>query len=129
MNRPLAVLACLFGFTAVAAGAFGAHALKDRLPADLLAVFETGARYQMVHALALLFVASVGGAGGARPARAAGWLFVAGMVVFSGSLYALALTGVRAWGAVTPLGGVAFLAGWGLLAWAVARPSDDRAGP
>ena len=129
MNRPLAFLACLFGFTAVAAGAFGAHALKDRLPADLLAVFETGARYQMVHALALLFVASVGGAGGARAVRAAGWLFVAGMVVFSGSLYLLALTGVRAWGAVTPLGGVAFLAGWGLLAWAVVRPSDDRAGP
>ena len=129
MNRPLAVLACLFGLTAVAAGAFGAHALKDRLPADLLAVFETGARYQMVHALALLFAAGVGGAGGARAARAAGWLFVAGMVVFSGSLYLLALTGVRAWGAVTPLGGVAFLAGWALLAWAVARPSDGRAGP
>jgi len=126
MNRPLAVLGCLFAFTAVAAGAFGAHALRDRLPADLLAVFETGARYQMFHALALLFAAIVGGA---RGARAAGWLFVAGMVVFSGSLYALALTGVRTWGAVTPLGGVAFLAGWGLLAWAVARPSDDRAGP
>ena len=128
MNRPLAVLACLFGFTAVAAGAFGAHALKDRLPAELLAVFETGARYQMFHALALLFAAGVGGPRGARAARAAGWLFVAGMVVFSGSLYALALTGVRAWGAVTPLGGVAFLAGWGLLAWAVARPSDERPG-
>jgi uncharacterized membrane protein YgdD (TMEM256/DUF423 family) len=126
MNRPLAFLGCLFAFTAVAAGAFGAHALRDRLPADLLAVFETGARYQMFHALALLFAAIVGGARGARVARAAGWLFVTGMVVFPGSLYLLALSGVRAWGAVTPLGGVAFLAGWVLLAWAVARPADGR---
>jgi len=128
MNRPLAFLGCLFAFSAVAAGAFGAHALRERLPADLLAVFETGARYQMFHALALLFAAIVGGARGARVARAAGWLFVTGMVVFPGSLYLLALTGVRAWGAVTPVGGVAFLAGWVLLAWAIARPADGGPG-
>ncbi len=129
MNRPLAFVACLFGFTAVAAGAFGAHALKDAIPADLLAVFETGVRYQMAHAVALLFAAIAGEARGARVARVAGWLFVAGMIVFSGSLYLLALTGVRAWGAVTPLGGVAFLAGWALLAWAVAGPSNRPPGP
>lgn len=126
MDRSLGVLGCLFGFVAVAAGAFGAHALKDRLPADLLAIFETGARYHLAHAVALLFAALLAGRGGAagRRARAAGWLFVAGIVVFSGSLYALALSGVRAWGAVTPVGGVAFLAGWAVLAWAVARGGD-----
>jgi uncharacterized membrane protein YgdD (TMEM256/DUF423 family) len=105
-------LGALSALIAVAAGAFGAHALRDRLTPDLLGAFETGARYQMFHALALL------GLGLAleradRPAlRAAGWAFVAGTVLFSGSLYALALGGVRALGAVTPLGGVAFLAGW-----------------
>ncbi len=128
MNRPLALLGCVFGFIAVAAGAFGAHALKDRLPADRLAVFETGVRYQMGHALALLFVAVAGGARGARLARVAGWLFVAGILVFSGSLYLLALTGVRAWGAVTPFGGVAFLLGWALLAWGVMRPASSGPG-
>ncbi len=115
-------LAGVSGAVSVAAGAFGAHALKSRLAPDLLAVFETGARYQMYHALALGLAAwAAGRLGGAAPVWA-GWLFVAGTVLFSGSLYALALSGVRALGAVTPFGGVAFVAGW--LALAVAALSS-----
>ena len=111
----------LSAFLAVAAGAFGAHALRARLSPDLLAVFETGARYQMYHALALLAVAwMVTRWPGPWPVRA-GWLFAAGTVLFSGSLYALALTGVRWLGAITPLGGAAFLAGWLCLAWGASR--------
>ena len=97
---------------AVAAGAFGAHGLRGRLTPELLAVFETASRYQMYHAFGLLAVAwAVSRWPGALPVWA-GWLFVAGTVLFSGSLYILALTGVRWWGAVAPLGGLAFLAGW-----------------
>lgn len=97
----------------VAAGAFGAHGLRDQLAPDLLAVFETGARYQLVHGLGLILVGQRHDQPGAGWG---GWLLVAGTIVFSGSLYLLALTGVRAWGAVTPLGGVCFLAGWATLA-------------
>lgn len=118
MARTFWWLGCTFGLMAVAAGAFGAHALRARLPADLLAVFETAARYQMYHALALLGVALLAARVPSGAASAAGWLFVAGIVVFSGSLYALALTGVRILGAVTPLGGLCFLAGWVALALA-----------
>ena len=101
---------------AVAAGAFGAHALRARLTPASLAVFETAARYQMYHALALLAVAwALSRWPGQLPVWA-GWLFVGGTILFSGSLYLLALTGARWWGAVTPLGGVAFLAGWVCLA-------------
>jgi uncharacterized membrane protein YgdD (TMEM256/DUF423 family) len=103
-------------FLAVAAGAFGAHALRARLTPDLLAVFETGARYQMYHALGLIAVAWVVSRGGGGLPVWAGWLFVAGTVLFSGSLYLLALSGVRWLGAITPLGGAAFLAGWICLA-------------
>jgi uncharacterized membrane protein YgdD (TMEM256/DUF423 family) len=104
------------GFLAVLAGAFGAHALRAQLSPEMLQAFETGARYQMFHALALL---SIGMAAGREPRpglRAAGWLFSIGTLLFSGSLYALALSGVRAFGAVTPLGGVCFLIGWLALA-------------
>lgn len=94
---------------AVSLGAFAAHGLKSRLPPDLLAAFETGVRYHVYHALALFVVAWTRSPG-------AGWCFLAGIVLFSGSLYALALTGIRAFGAVTPLGGLAFLGGWLLLA-------------
>jgi uncharacterized membrane protein YgdD (TMEM256/DUF423 family) len=106
------VLAGLFGFLGVAAGAFGAHALRARLASDMLAVFETGARSQLIHALALVAVAIALERGPSRALTLAGWLFTAGQVVFPGSLYALALTGVRVWGAVTPLGGLCYLAGW-----------------
>jgi uncharacterized membrane protein YgdD (TMEM256/DUF423 family) len=102
-------------FLAVAAGAFGAHALRARLAPDLLAVFETAARYQMYHALGLLAVAWAVTRWPGSLAGWAGWAFVLGTLLFSGSLYALALTGVRWLGAITPLGGVAFLAGWGVL--------------
>jgi uncharacterized membrane protein YgdD (TMEM256/DUF423 family) len=131
MDRTFWRLGCAFGFLGVAAGAFGAHALRARVTAELLAVFETGARYQMYHALALLLVAIVAARAtsrAARAARAAGWLFAAGIVVFSGSLYLLALTGVRILGAITPLGGLCFLAGWIALALAAGPPAPgDRA--
>jgi uncharacterized membrane protein YgdD (TMEM256/DUF423 family) len=122
MARTFWTLGCIFAFLAVAAGAFGAHALRDRLPSSLLAIFETAARYQMYHALALLFVARAVEAGGGRLSRLAGWAFVAGILLFSGSLYLLSVTGVRWLGAITPLGGVGFLAGWGLLAIGGFRP-------
>lgn len=115
-ERVLAVVASVSALLSVAAGAFGAHALRDRLATDLLAIFETAARYQMYHALAIFVAVYAHGRWGGS-ALAAGWLFVAGTVIFSGSLYALALTGVRWLGAITPLGGLCFLVGWALLAW------------
>jgi uncharacterized membrane protein YgdD (TMEM256/DUF423 family) len=99
-------------FLAVSLGAFAAHALKSRLPAELMTVFETGVRYHVYHALALLAVGAIAARWPGRGVNAAGWCFVAGTLIFSGSLYALALTGERRWGAVTPAGGVLFLAGW-----------------
>ncbi len=108
-------------FIAVALGAFAAHGLKARLGADLLAAFETGVRYQMFHALGLLAVAWACTRWPGAPVAASGWLFVAGTVLFSGSLYALALSGVRGLGIVTPFGGLAFLAGWLCLAWTAIR--------
>lgn len=121
MDRGFAVAGSLSAGVAVLAGAFGAHALRQRLPSELLAAFETGARYQMYHALALLFVAWAVAQWPSASVRAVGWLFLGGTVLFSGSLYLLALTGARWWGAVTPLGGVLFLAGWLLLAVAIWR--------
>ncbi len=116
MDRTFAALGAVLAGLAVAAGAFGAHGLRDRLAPDLLAVFETAARYQMYHALALLAVAWASARWPGGGVELAGWLFVAGIVVFSGSLYALALSGVRWLGAITPLGGLCFLAGWAVLA-------------
>ena len=121
MDRTFAVIGAVLAFLAVAAGAFGAHALRARFsPADL-AIFETAARYQMYHALALLGAAWVAARWPGGAAHAAGWLFLAGTLVFSGSLYGVVLTGQRWLGAITPIGGVAMLAGWLALAWAVAR--------
>ena len=115
-------LAAILLFVAVGTGAFGAHALKARLEPDLMAVYQTAVQYHFWHALGLL---AVGVLLTQRPDSGAlvwaAWLLVAGLVLFSGSLYALALTGVRAFGAVTPAGGVAFLAGWAALAWAAWR--------
>jgi len=119
-SRRWARIGALSAGIAVAAGAFGAHALRARLEPRLLEVFETGARYQMYHALALLFVAWLAErAPGSGAVRLAGWAFVAGTVLFSGSLYLMALTGATWLGAITPLGGVAFLVGWGAVAWGV----------
>jgi uncharacterized membrane protein YgdD (TMEM256/DUF423 family) len=112
-----AVSACI----AVAAGAFGAHSLRDVVTPERLIVWETAARYQMYHAIGLLVVAYLASQKSAGPARISGWLFVAGTLLFSGSLYALTLTGITILGAVTPLGGIAFIAGWLVLAWGVWR--------
>jgi uncharacterized membrane protein YgdD (TMEM256/DUF423 family) len=118
MDRTFLLAGAVAGLIAVGFGAFGAHGLRGRLTPEMLAVFETGVRYQMYHALALLLVSALAtrAAGTADVAyRAAGWLFVAGIVLFSGSLYLLAVTGVTVLGAITPIGGVAFLAGWASL--------------
>ena len=119
--RLLILIGALSAACAVAAGAFGAHGLRARLEPDLLAVFETGARYQMYHALALI---GVGLAASRWPSPAllgAGILFLVGTLLFSGSLYALALSGTRWLGAITPIGGVAWLIGWGAMAWGILR--------
>jgi uncharacterized membrane protein YgdD (TMEM256/DUF423 family) len=118
MDRVFFAIGALSGFIGVALGAFGAHGLKGRLTPEMLAVFEVGARYQMYHALALLAVAWAATRWPGVVTTASGWLFVAGTIVFSGSLYALALTGTRWLGAITPFGGLALLAGWLCLAWA-----------
>ncbi len=110
-----------FGLLGVAMGAFGAHALKAQLEPRMLDIFETGVRYQLYHALALLLLAALAGELPEGPATWAGRLFVAGIVLFSGSLYLLAISGVTWLGAVTPLGGVCFLAGWALLLLAALR--------
>lgn len=121
MERIFFTLGSLSGLIAVAAGAFGAHSLRDRLSADLLAIFETGVRYQIYHALALLLAAWAATRWPGSLTSAAGWLFVGGTLIFSGSLYALSLSGLRWLGAITPLGGVAFIGGWLCLALAAWR--------
>ena len=118
MDRVFFAIGCLSGFMGVAFGAFAAHGLKERLGPDLLAVFEVGVRYQMYHAFALIAAAWACSRWPGTEAAASGWLFVIGTLLFSGSLYVLALTGIRGFGIVTPLGGVALLAGWLGLAWA-----------
>lgn len=109
------VLGAVLAGLSVAAGAFGAHALRGQLEPRMLEVFETAARYQMYHALALFAVAWLVQQTQAQAAQLAGWAFVAGILLFSGSLYAMALTGVRVLGAITPIGGVAFIVGWSAL--------------
>jgi uncharacterized membrane protein YgdD (TMEM256/DUF423 family) len=117
MNKTFWVLGCVLGFAGVAAGAFGAHALRGKLSQELLAVWETAVRFQMYHSLALLAAAWATSQWANRAAEAAGWLFAAGTVIFCGSLYLLALSGTRWLGAITPLGGLMMLAGWGALGW------------
>jgi uncharacterized membrane protein YgdD (TMEM256/DUF423 family) len=116
MDRTFLFIAAVFGVLGVGLGAFGAHGLRGRLSPDMLAVFETGVRYHLYHTLALLALAVLLPRLDGRAPVAAGWLFTVGIVVFSGSLYALAMTGVTTLGAITPLGGLAFLAGWVALA-------------
>jgi uncharacterized membrane protein YgdD (TMEM256/DUF423 family) len=117
MDRTFLLLAAVLGFVGVALGAFGAHGLRGRLTPEMLAVFETGVRYQMYHVFALLIVSSaIGHLGNARLLAIAGWAFFAGILLFSGSLYALALTSTGILGAITPIGGLAFLVGWACLA-------------
>ncbi len=121
MDRTFAAAGAISAFLAVAAGAFGAHALRARLTPDLLAIFETANRYHIYHALGLLAVAWAASRWPVGSVRAAGGLFIAATVVFSGSLYLLSLTGHRWLGAITPIGGVLFLAGWLALAIGVLR--------
>jgi uncharacterized membrane protein YgdD (TMEM256/DUF423 family) len=112
MERLFFRLGAVSAAVAVAAGAFGAHALRDRLSPHYLSIFDTATRYQMYHALGLLAVAWAATRWPGRLPRTAGWLFAIGTLLFSGSLYLLALTGATWLGAITPLGGVAFIAGW-----------------
>lgn len=119
--RVFVLMGAVFGGLGVAAGAFGAHALRSQLEPRMLEVFETAARYQMYHALALFAAAWIYQQSQAPAAQVAGWAFVAGILLFSGSLYAMAFTGVRGLGAITPIGGAGFLIGWLALAVAAAR--------
>jgi len=123
MDRTFLLFGAVSGFLAVAFGAFGAHGLRNRLSPEMLGVFETAVRYQIYHALAVLIVAlTIGHIGNARLLVLSGWLFIAGIVLFSGSLYALVLSDIRILGAITPIGGVLFLLGWACLAlFALAR--------
>lgn len=115
------LIAAINGALAVAFGAFGAHGLSGRIDARALDIFETGARYHMYHALAMGLAAFAMRGAAAGPARASALFFLAGIVLFSGSLYLLALTHTRALGLVTPFGGLSFLAGWAALAFAATR--------
>jgi uncharacterized membrane protein YgdD (TMEM256/DUF423 family) len=116
MDKTFMFVGALMGFVGVGLGAFAAHGLRGRLSPEMLAIFETGVRYQMYHALALLVTAAVMARMGGWLVVTAGWCFTAGILIFSGSLYALALTGVTILGAITPIGGLAFLVGWACLA-------------
>jgi uncharacterized membrane protein YgdD (TMEM256/DUF423 family) len=115
------LVAAINGFLAVAAGAFGAHGLQGRLDAHALSLFETAARYQMYHALAIGFAAVAARGSAASAANTAGVFFLAGIVLFCGSLYVLALTGMRGVAIVTPFGGLSFLIGWAMLIWAATK--------
>ena len=115
MAQKLFAIGSLFGFLSVALGAFGAHALKAKLTPYLLDIFETGVKYQFYHALAILAVALAVGQWKISPTPA--YFFIAGIIIFSGSLFLLAFTGIKTFGAITPIGGVMFLIGWSLLAY------------
>ena len=118
MDRNFLLIGAVLGFLGVAIGAFGAHGLRARLTPEMLAVFEVGVRYQMYHVFAVLIVAAtMAHVGPVRLLIVAGWSFVAGILIFSGSLYALALTGTTTFGAITPIGGLGFLIGWACLAF------------
>ena len=121
MERFFFVSGAIAAFIAVALGAFGAHSLKTRLSPDMLSIFEVGVRYQMYHALGLIAVAWATARWPEANLNAAGWAFIIGIVIFSGSLYLLSLTDIRWLGAITPIGGLAFLIGWAILVWSIAR--------
>lgn len=128
--RRFLILGTVMAFVSVALGAFGAHAVRDRISPAMLDVYKTGVQYHQIHALALVLVGLVarGQSSPSRLLNVAGWLFVTGILIFGGTLYTLALTGARWLGAVTPLGGLCFLCGWVCLAVAVWRlsPRENR---
>ncbi len=119
MDRLFAMAGAVMALLAVTLGAFGAHALRARVSPEDLIIFETGVRYQMYHALGLFVVVWAASRWPGATVHAAGWLFMVGILIFSGSLSLLVLTGTRWLGAITPLGGVAMILGWGLLAWGI----------
>ncbi len=119
--QTLIAVGCLFAALAVAAGAFGAHMLKSILDPPMLTVFETAARYQMYHALGMIAVGLAGQVFGCLQVARAGWCFAAGILLFCGSLYGVSLLGIRWLGAVTPIGGLAFIIGWSLFGWSIWR--------
>ncbi|MEK6601249.1 MAG: DUF423 domain-containing protein [Candidatus Binatota bacterium] len=121
MDRFFFIAGSISAFLAVALGAFAAHGLRTKLSPEMFNIFEVGVRYHMYHALALLAVAWASSRWPGGSVTAAGWLFLAGTIIFSGSLYLLSLTGLRWLGAITPVGGLAFLLGWLLLAWRVSQ--------
>lgn len=118
MDRVFFGIGALLAGLGVMAGAFGSHALRSRLAPDMLNVFEIAVRYQLIHALGLLAVAWAATRWPGAAVNAAGWLFIAGIVLFSGSLYLLTVVGTRGLGIITPIGGVLMMAGWASLAWA-----------
>lgn len=127
MQRKIAVTACILGMIGVGLGAFGSHMLGDAIGEDSMKTFQTGIQYHFIHALAMLIVAvAMGVWGESRGLAWAAWLFLAGIVLFSGSLYLLSTTGLRIFGPITPLGGVAFIAGWVMLALSAGRRSEAR---
>jgi len=117
LSKYLITTAALMGFLSVAAGAFGAHALKQKLSPEMLSVFEIGVRYQMYHTFAIFTAVWLSAQFSSDLFLYSGWLFVLGTVIFSGSLYALALTGIKTFGAITPIGGLILLAGWAIMAY------------
>jgi uncharacterized membrane protein YgdD (TMEM256/DUF423 family) len=121
MERFFFISGAIAAFIAVALGAFGAHSLRTKLTPEMLNIFEVGVRYQMYHALGLIAVAWAITRWPEANLNAAGWAFIVGIIVFSGSLYLLTLTDTRWLGAITPIGGIAFLIGWAILVWSVAR--------
>lgn len=126
ISRRLVVIGSLCAALGVAAGAFGAHMLKGLLDPPMLAVYDTATRYHMYHAFGLVVTGLAVHVTRNTQAAVAGWAFLAGIVLFSGSLYGVALFGIRWLGAVTPLGGVAFIAGWLLLAWRIGTFRSDE---
>ena len=121
MDRFFFLSGAVAAFIAVAFGAFGAHSLRTKLSPEMLAIFEVGVRYQMYHAFALIAVAWAMARWPEANLNAAGWAFIAGILIFSGSLYLLSITDVRWLGAITPIGGLAFLLGWAILIWSIGR--------
>jgi len=121
MDRFFFLSGAVAAFIAVALGAVGTHSLKTKLSADMLNIFEIGVRYQMYHALGLIAVAWATTRWPEANLNAAGWAFIVGIVVFSGSLYLLSATDIRWFGAITPIGGLAFLIGWAILIWSIGR--------